>query len=70
VTRALALALGLEPAYRRAQLWRDIKARIAELMDGKHILPLWVLDEAQNLPKDFFRDFPRRFSTSPSIRAT
>ncbi len=56
--RALALALGLEPAYRRAQLWRDIKARITELVDTKHVLPLWVLDEAQNLPKDFFRDFP------------
>lgn len=26
--RCLALALGLEPAYRRAQLWRDIKERI------------------------------------------
>ena len=56
--RALALALGLEPAYRRAQLWRDIEARITELMDTQHVLPLWVLDEAQNLPKDFFRDFP------------
>jgi MSHA biogenesis protein MshM len=56
--RALALALGLEPAYRRAQLWRDIKARITDLVDSKHVLPVWVLDEAQNLPKDFFRDFP------------
>ena len=29
-SRGLALALGVEPAYRRAQLWRDIKARIQE----------------------------------------
>jgi type II secretory pathway predicted ATPase ExeA len=56
--RGLALALGLEPAYRRAQLWRDIKARIQELADGKQVLPLWIIDEAQNLPTEFFRDLP------------
>src|SRR3546814_2082312 len=33
--RGLARALGVEPAYRRAQLWRDIKNRIHELVDGK-----------------------------------
>ncbi len=56
--RALALALGLEPAYRRAQLWREIKTRIQELTDSRQILPLWIIDEAQNLPTEFFRDFP------------
>jgi MSHA biogenesis protein MshM len=56
--RSLALALGLEPAYRRAQLWRDIKTRIQELVEGKQVLPIWVIDEAQNLPKEFFKDFP------------
>lgn len=56
--RNLALALGLEPAYRRAQLWRDIKARIQELYEHKQVLPLWIIDEAQNLPREFFRDFP------------
>ena len=56
--RALALALGLEPAYRRAQLWRAIKARIEELADSRQILPLWIIDEAHNLPPEFFRDFP------------
>jgi len=56
--RSLALALGIDPAYRRAQLRRDIKARIQELVDGKNLLPLWIIDEAQNLPAEFFRDFP------------
>ena len=56
--RSLALALGLEPAYRRAQLWREIKARIQELADGRQTLPVWIIDEAQNLPTEFFRDFP------------
>jgi type II secretory pathway predicted ATPase ExeA len=50
--------LGLEPAYRRAQLWRDLKARIRELVDNKQLLPIWILDEAQNLPVEFFHDFP------------
>ncbi len=56
--RSLALALGLEPVHRRAALWRDIKARILELADGKGIVPVWIIDEAQNLPVEFFRDLP------------
>jgi type II secretory pathway predicted ATPase ExeA len=56
--RALALALGLEPPYRRAALWREIKARILELADGKGFTVLWIIDEAHNLPVEFFRDLP------------
>lgn len=56
--RGLARALGLEPSYRRAQLWRDIKQRVHELVDSKQVTPVWIIDEAQNLPADFFRDFP------------
>ncbi len=56
--RHLALALGLETSFRRAQLWRDIKARVTELFDGKNLMPVWLIDEAQNLPKEFFRDLP------------
>jgi len=48
----------LEPAYRRATLWRDIKARIEDLADGKGVTPLWIIDEAHNLPMEFFRDLP------------
>ena len=58
IYRALARALGLEPSYRRAQLWRDIKQRVHELVDTKQVTPLWIIDEAQNLPSEFFRDFP------------
>ncbi|WP_157657853.1 ATP-binding protein, partial [Burkholderia ubonensis] len=53
-----ARALGLEPNYRRADLWREHKLRIAELANSKQVLPLWIIDEAQNLPPEFFRDFP------------
>jgi len=48
----------LEPVHRRAALWRDIKARIQELAEGKGVVPLWIIDEAQNLPVEFFRDLP------------
>lgn len=56
--RNLALSLGIEPAYRRTQLWRDIKDCIFDLVDNKSVLPVWIIDEAQNLPPGFFRDFP------------
>jgi len=56
--RNLALSLGLEPAYRRAQLWRDIKERVHDLHEHKQVLPVWIIDEAQNLPREFFRDLP------------
>jgi type II secretory pathway predicted ATPase ExeA len=58
IYRGLARALGLEPSYRRAQLWRDIKARVHELVDTRQVTPVWIIDEAQNLPSEFFRDFP------------
>jgi type II secretory pathway predicted ATPase ExeA len=56
--RGLARALGVEPSYRRAQLWRDIKQRVHEMVDGRQLTPVWIIDEAQNLPSEFFRDLP------------
>jgi MSHA biogenesis protein MshM len=58
IYRGLARALGVEPSYRRAQLWRDIKQRVHEMVDAKQLTPIWIIDEAQNLPVEFFRDFP------------
>ena len=58
IYRQLAVALGVDPSFRRSQLWRDIKARVTDLADAKHLLPVWIIDEAQNLPPEFFRDFP------------
>ncbi|MFB3080070.1 MAG: ExeA family protein [Lysobacterales bacterium] len=58
IYRNLAIALGLEPAYRRTQLWHDLKERILDLADNKQVQLMWVIDEAQNLSTEFFRDFP------------
>ncbi|MGA9313423.1 MAG: ATP-binding protein [Solirubrobacteraceae bacterium] len=56
--RELAVILGVQPSYRRAQLWRDIKAHITHLVTQKNVLPVLIIDEGQNLPFEFFRDFP------------
>lgn len=56
--RALARALRLELSYRRADLWRDIKQRITELAQNRQLLPVWIIDEAQNLAPEFVRDLP------------
>lgn len=56
--RQLAILFGLTPAYRRAQLWRDIKDYVTHLVTQKNILPVLIIDEAQNLPSEFFRDLP------------
>jgi MSHA biogenesis protein MshM len=36
----------------------DIKDCITDLADNKRIQPIWIIDEAQNLPAPFFRNFP------------
>jgi len=58
IYRGLARALGIEPGYRRAQVWRDLKERILEMVDRRQVTPVWIIDEAQNLPPEFFRDLP------------
>lgn len=58
IYRQLAIEFGLEPAYRRAQLWRQIKEHITMLVETKSILPVWIIDESHNLPPEFFKDFP------------
>jgi type II secretory pathway predicted ATPase ExeA len=56
--RQLAVNLNVASSYRRSQLWRDIKDYVTHLATQKNILPVLIIDEAQNLPPDFIRDFP------------
>ena len=58
IYRQLAIEFGLEPAYRRADLWRQIKEHIVQMVETKSILPVWIIDESHNLPVEFFKDFP------------
>lgn len=56
--RNLAFAMGLEPPYRRAALWRELKMHIQQMVQGSQCQPIWIIDEAQNLPTEFFLDLP------------
>ena len=58
IYRGLARALGVEPSYRRAQALARLKERVHELVDRRQVTPVWIIDEAQNLPPEFFRDLP------------
>lgn len=56
--RQLARSFGLHPSFRRMDLWRDIKEHVTQLATLKNILPVLIIDEAQNLSQEFLRDFP------------
>jgi len=56
VYRNLAAELGLTPQFRRDALWRQLKREIRKLFDEHSIVPILVIDEAQNLCDDFFHD--------------
>jgi MSHA biogenesis protein MshM len=58
IYRQIAYAFTLVPAHNYAQVWRDIKNHIRERVEHKRSLPIFIIDEAQNLPLDFFRSFP------------
>lgn len=55
--RCLAWELGLKPAHRRAALWRDLKARLLQIVDERNEKPIVILDEAQHLSDVFLADF-------------
>ena len=58
VYRQIAQNFGLDPHYRFAQLWRDIKNHIRERVENKSSMPILILDESQNLPPSFFQSLP------------
>ena len=58
IYRQIALLLGLTPSHRCSQLWRDIKEHITSLVTQKNVLPIFIIDEAHNLPARFLRDLP------------
>jgi len=58
IYRQLAEKLGLELASRYSTLWRNIKEELSHCYHEKKITPIWVLDEAQQLPPRFLADLP------------
>ena len=54
----LADSLGLDTYHRYCQLWRVLKTELLNLYDNKQITPLWILDEAHQLPANFLSELP------------
>lgn len=52
--RILASKLEIEISYIMIDLWVSIKDHLANLKKHKKLLPIIIIDEAQNLPFDFF----------------
>lgn len=51
--RYVAYELGLEPAFRRATLWRDLKAHFLKLQEENDQQVILVIDDAHRLPASF-----------------
>jgi len=51
-------SLGLEYQHRYSNLWRNLKRELLHLSEEKKVTPIWILDEAQNLPLGFFENLP------------
>lgn len=54
--RILAKKLDVEVAYRRSDLWFNIREKLIDMRTNRKILPIIIIDEAQSLPSDFFID--------------
>lgn len=55
--RTLAWELGIEPAFRRVALWRDLKSRLLHMVDERDERPVIIIDDAHHLSERFLSDF-------------
>jgi type II secretory pathway predicted ATPase ExeA len=58
IYRNFADKIGLELTSRYSTLWRNIKQELSHCYNEKKITPIWILDEAQQLPQKFLSDLP------------
>jgi MSHA biogenesis protein MshM len=54
----LAENLGLGTYNRYSKLWRSLKQELLHLSEEKKVTPVWILDEAQQCPFNFFTELP------------
>lgn len=52
--RAIARAFGIDPAYRKSDVFRQIQERLLSLSRNRKVCPVLVLDEAHLLNRSFF----------------
>jgi MSHA biogenesis protein MshM len=53
-----AESLGLNVIHRYSRLWRTLKQELLHYSEEKKITPIWILDEAHQLPLNFFAELP------------
>ena len=58
IYQQLACDLGIAPASRCSRVWRNVKTFIKDSVESNRCKPVFIIDEAQNLPYDFLRNFP------------
>lgn len=54
--RIMARQLGVELAHKRSDLWNNIKAHLLREKQDRKILPVFIIDEAHQLHRDFLTD--------------
>jgi type II secretory pathway predicted ATPase ExeA len=54
----LADHFGVEASNKRSIVWRNLKKHIEHMVQTQGITPVIIVDEAHNLPDNFFRDLP------------
>ena len=54
--RIMARNLGVELAHKRSDLWHNIKSHLTRERKDRKILPVFIIDEAHQLHRDFFAD--------------
>lgn len=53
-----AESLGLNAIHRYSRLWRTLKQELLHYSEEKKVTPIWILDEAHQLPLNFFAELP------------
>lgn len=54
--RMICQELGMEPKYRKADVFRQIQDEVTYLVNEKRCVPVLIIDEAQHLPGEILRD--------------
>lgn len=50
--------LGLNAIHRYSRLWRSLKQELLHCYEEKKVTSVWILDEAHQLPLNFFAELP------------
>jgi type II secretory pathway predicted ATPase ExeA len=58
IYRQLAESLGIEGHHRYSRLWRNLKEELLHRYETKKLNTVWILDECQLLPRNFFAELP------------